>query len=314
VLHPVAIALHNIASVPENREPLIKAGAHTRLLAVARRSSTACRYQAARCLAKLALHPPAQEDLVSAGVMTPLIELVRQELFEAMRDDAVKGILALASNRLLKKVVLTAVMQSTAKDGGEGDLHMKQLWDKMQAGGGASEAAVGGGNTWVGGSDDSLRSGDSIASMIGHNTAIKVQGAGGGPTASEWDVSLADLSEAEPKVVRSGASASVHKMKMVKTGRVVAVKFVALALMESERRQLLKEINGSFSCGLKPHDPIRDPKKSHVIGTACPRKNCAFHALCHLLNQGKEVLRRGNDHSRISHAHSSRLKDRYTDR
>jgi len=120
ILHSVAIALFNMAAAPENVEALLRADAHMRLLRISERSSTVCRFQAARALAKMCLHSPAQSALVEAGVSGPVIELAQQTMFEGMQADAVNGLKALAKAKRLRPVVMAQVIAAASSEDPEG--------------------------------------------------------------------------------------------------------------------------------------------------------------------------------------------------
>eukprot|EP00283_Hemiselmis_rufescens_P012503 CAMPEP_0173449696 /NCGR_PEP_ID=MMETSP1357-20121228/43211_1 /TAXON_ID=77926 /ORGANISM="Hemiselmis rufescens, Strain PCC563" /LENGTH=846 /DNA_ID=CAMNT_0014416307 /DNA_START=156 /DNA_END=2693 /DNA_ORIENTATION=+ len=174
ILHGVAIALFNIAAASENVDALLKLDAHKGLLRISQKTSTVCRYQAARALAKMCLDVPSQGFLVEAGVLVPLVELSQQTMFEAMQADALAALKALGKSKGLRQTVMAhmiAAASSVDPEASAANARLKKLWEKMQ-GGSCSQSSriesIGGGASLASGGtseEDSLVGADSLTSL-----------------------------------------------------------------------------------------------------------------------------------------------------
>jgi serine/threonine protein kinase len=98
-LHYASMTLVNLASCKDSRDAVIRHGLHQHLVRIASHSPwKACRYTAARALARLSADERWQDVMLATRVVGPLVELALQAMFHAMQKDALDSIKALASN------------------------------------------------------------------------------------------------------------------------------------------------------------------------------------------------------------------------
>ena len=125
-LHYASMTLFHLASSPATTDSLIRHGAHVDLVRIAASPRIACRFQAARALARLCLDSRWHQVVLMNRAVGPLVELAMQVHFPSMQREALDAIKAIACNVEIREDVLAELRvcmraRGIALDAGKGD-------------------------------------------------------------------------------------------------------------------------------------------------------------------------------------------------